>query len=64
MSDARAAVEAELLAWMRDEPESEDEARFARLALETFRYQAERCPALRPLLRRPGHPPRERRRLA
>jgi hypothetical protein len=37
----RATIEAELLAWMRDEPERPDEARFERLALALFAFQFE-----------------------
>jgi hypothetical protein len=37
----RAAIERELLAWMRDEPERQDEARFERLALALFAFQFE-----------------------
>jgi hypothetical protein len=40
---SRERVERELLAWMRDEPEREDEARFERLALELFRWQLAHC---------------------
>jgi hypothetical protein len=36
---SREAVERELLAWMREEPEREDEARFERLALALFELQ-------------------------
>jgi hypothetical protein len=39
---ARAAIERELLAWMRDEPLRHDEARFGRLALALFAFQFER----------------------
>jgi hypothetical protein len=39
---ARAAIERELLAWMRGEPQREDEARFERLALALFAFQFER----------------------
>jgi hypothetical protein len=38
---ARAAIERELLAWMSEEPEREDEARFERLALALFAWQLE-----------------------
>jgi hypothetical protein len=38
---AREDVERELLAWMREEPEREDEARFERLALALFAFQYE-----------------------
>ena len=38
---ARGAIERELLAWMRDEPERADEARFERLALALFAFQFE-----------------------
>jgi hypothetical protein len=38
MSD-REAIERELLAWMREEPGREDEARFERLALALFAFQ-------------------------
>ena len=38
---ARAAIEGELLAWMRDEPERDDERRFERLALALFAHQFE-----------------------
>jgi hypothetical protein len=55
----RAEIEARLLAWMRDEPEREDEARFAALALALFRHQAERCaPYARWCLRRGVTPER------
>jgi hypothetical protein len=37
----RAAIERELLAWMRDEPERRDDARFERLALALFAFQFE-----------------------
>jgi acyl-CoA synthetase (AMP-forming)/AMP-acid ligase II len=37
----RAAIEGELLAWMRDEPQRQDEARFERLALALFAFQFE-----------------------
>jgi hypothetical protein len=37
----RAAIEAELLAWMRDDAERQDEARFERLALALFAFQCE-----------------------
>ena len=37
----RAAIERELLAWMRDEPERSDDARFERLALALFAFQCE-----------------------
>jgi hypothetical protein len=36
---AREEIERELLAWMREEPEREDEARFERLALALFAFQ-------------------------
>ena len=36
---ARAAIERELLAWMRDEPSLQDEGRFERLALALFAFQ-------------------------
>ena len=39
----RSEIETELLHWMRDEPEREDDARFARLALALFAWQFERC---------------------
>jgi hypothetical protein len=42
---ARAVIERELLAWMRDEPGREDERRFGRLALALFAFQFERNPA-------------------
>jgi hypothetical protein len=42
---ARAALERELLAWMQSEPQRQDEARFARLALALFAFQFERNPA-------------------
>ena len=35
----RAAIEGELLAWMREEPERRDDARFERLALALFAFQ-------------------------
>jgi len=38
---ARAELERELLAWMREEPERHDEARFERLALALFAFQLE-----------------------
>ena len=38
---ARAAIERELLAWMREEPSVHDEARFERLALALFAFQFE-----------------------
>ena len=38
---ARAAIERELLAWMRDEPALHDERRFERLALALFAFQFE-----------------------
>lgn len=38
---ARGAIERELLAWMRDEPERRDDARFERLALALFAFQFE-----------------------
>jgi len=38
---ARAALERELLAWMREEPPRRDEARFERLALALFAFQFE-----------------------
>jgi hypothetical protein len=37
----RDSIERELLAWMREEPEREDEARFERLALALFAFQCE-----------------------
>jgi hypothetical protein len=37
----RAAIERELLAWMRDEPQRDEEVRFERLALELFAFQFE-----------------------
>jgi hypothetical protein len=42
---ARAAIERELLAWMRSEPQREDAARFERLALALFAFQFESNPA-------------------
>jgi hypothetical protein len=39
----RPEIEAELLRWMRTEPDLEDEARFERLALGLFAWQFERC---------------------
>jgi hypothetical protein len=42
---ARAGIERELLAWMRDEPARCDEARFERLALALFAFQFEANPA-------------------
>jgi hypothetical protein len=40
----RVAIERELLAWMRDEPDRRDDARFERLALELFAFQVEANP--------------------
>jgi hypothetical protein len=42
---AREEIERELLMWMREEPEREDEPRFERLALALFAFQAEANPA-------------------
>jgi len=39
----RAALETELLHWMREEPLRRDDARFSRIALDLFRYQFEHC---------------------
>jgi hypothetical protein len=38
---ARSEIERDLLAWMREEPERHDEARFERLALALFAFQLE-----------------------
>ncbi len=43
MTQARREAERELLAWMRDEPEREDDARFARIAQHLFAHQFEHC---------------------
>ena len=40
----RVAIERELLAWMREEPGRDDEARFERLALSLFAFQFEANP--------------------
>ena len=40
---ARAALDAELLGWMREEPWRFDETRFERLALALFEFQLARC---------------------
>lgn len=42
---ARDALDAEILAWMREPVWREDEPRFERLALALFRHQVETCPA-------------------
>lgn len=44
---SRAALEAELLQWMHEEPLRRDDARFSRLALGLFRFQFEHCAAYR-----------------
>ncbi len=53
---ARAALDAELLAWMR-EGWVEDERRFARLALELFAFQFEHCAPYRRFCRGRGATP-------
>ncbi len=45
MSEARASIEADLLAWMGERPWRDDDARFERLALALFAEQYARCPA-------------------
>ena len=45
----RAEIEAELLAWMRDEPAVEDDERFERLALALFAHQFDHCAPYRRL---------------
>ena len=57
MSRPRALVEAELLAWMREEPWRDDDTRFARLALELFALQFERCAPYQAYCRRRGATP-------
>ncbi len=47
MSGLRSDVEAELLEWMRREPEHEDDERFERLAGALFRHQFEHCAPFR-----------------
>ena len=44
MNGARAALDAELLAWMRERPWRYDEARFDRLARALFAFQYASCP--------------------
>ncbi|MAE96743.1 MAG: long-chain fatty acid--CoA ligase [Deltaproteobacteria bacterium] len=58
MSGLRAGVEAELLAWMREEPEREDEDRFERLAAALFRHQFEHCEPFRRFCEGRGADPR------
>ncbi|MDX1649642.1 MAG: hypothetical protein R3263_07290, partial [Myxococcota bacterium] len=41
----REAIDAAVLAWMREPVWREDEPRFDRLALEVFRHQYAACPA-------------------
>lgn len=57
MEPKRNDIEAELLHWMREEPEREDDARFERLALALFAEQYAHCPAYRRLARRRGLTP-------
>lgn len=57
MKSKRSDIEAELLHWMREAPEHEDEARFERLALALFAEQYAHCPAYRRLARRRGLTP-------
>jgi hypothetical protein len=53
----RAAIEGELLAWMRDEPDVHDEALFERLALALFAFQFEKNPAYGRFCRARGRTP-------
>jgi hypothetical protein len=53
----RALVEAEILAWMREDDARADEARFGRLALELFALQFERCGPYGAFCRRRGATP-------
>jgi hypothetical protein len=57
VSDPRARLEAELLAWMREEPWRSDDARFARGALALFAFQFERCAPYRRFCERRGVTP-------
>jgi len=57
MTRPRALLEAELLAWMREDEWRPDEARFARLALELFAVHFERCAPYQAWCRRRGATP-------
>jgi hypothetical protein len=54
---ARAALDARVLAWMREPEWRPDEARFESLALELFAFQFERCAPYRRLCERRGATP-------
>jgi len=53
----RAAIEAELLAWMKSADWTPDPKRFDRIALELFRFQYERCKPYELLCRTIGRTP-------
>ncbi len=57
MSRTRARLEAELLAWMREETWHADDARFEELALEVFAFQLEHCEPYRRFCARRGATP-------
>jgi Acyl-protein synthetase, LuxE len=54
---ARAALDARVLAWMREDDWREDEARFDALARELFAFQLERCAPYRRFCERRGRTP-------
>ena len=55
---ARAALDAEIMTWLREPVWREDEARFERLALALFAFQFEHCPPYRRFCEGRGHTPR------
>lgn len=57
MSEERAALEAEILAWMHESDWRADDARFARLALALFAFHFEHCAPYRRFCERRGATP-------